>query len=183
MSTHLRILLARVVAWTLARGSDLMATVYRGWQALTVREHSIPIEVLVADRRRRRAIERELRRGLRRLRRIVGASSPADVAIMVQQVITADRQLAGCYHLGQRPDGTPCALLRLALQVDGRRLGTDDLLAVLAEQWIALVQRQNGPGVLVPVNLEPREARPAGHHTLRPDPLGPYPNGTGPHRA
>src|SRR5439155_23001134 len=101
----------------------------------------------------------ELRTGLRRLQRALGAPLPPHAAVVVQQVIRTDRQLAGCYQVGQRPDGCRLALIRLALQVDGRGLDTDELLAALAEQCIGLAtQDSGGSSVLVPVELGP--ARP-----------------------
>lgn len=156
-------------------------TACRLWQALRRWRRSVPVEVLIADRSRRRALERELRTGLRRLQRALGAPLPGDLAVVVQQVIMTDRQMAGCCQVGQRPAGGRFALIRLALQVNGRRLSTDELLAALAEQCIGLATREGGsPSVLVPVELEPVEPAEVGHlRALRPDPLAPHPNGSG----
>ena len=148
------------------------------WRALRRWQPPTPVAVLIADRTRRRAVERELRCGLTHLQRVLGAPRPAELAIVVQQVITTDRQLAGCYQLGQRPDGSRFALVRLALQVNGRRLTTDELLAVLAEQCIGVLT-QHSPSVLVPVELEPGPGEPRRPAPLRPDPLVPHANGTG----
>jgi hypothetical protein len=144
----------------------------------------VPVEVFVADVARRRVLERELRHALRRLQRALGAPLPAGVAVVVQQVIVTDRQLAGCYQVGRRPDGTQFALVRLALQANGRRHSTDDLLAALAEQCIGLaLQHGGGPSVLVPVELEIPQVAPPPPRTpadvrrvsgLRPDPLAPH---------
>jgi hypothetical protein len=134
------------------------------------------VEVLVADRTRRRIAERELRRGLHRLQRALGAPLPVELAIVVQQVIVTDRQLAGCYQVGQRPNGSRFALMRLALQVNGRRLTTDELLAALAEQYIGLAT-QECTSTLVPIDFEPgppAESRRLA--ALRPDPLAPHAN-------
>jgi len=132
----------------------------------------VPMEVLVKSRARRRAIERDLQSGLRRLRRALGMQFPTGVAVLVQQVITTDRQLAGCYQLARRPDGADLALIRLALQVDGRDLAMDEVLSVLAEQCIGLAVHQAGSGgVLIPIELEP--ARRNENERLRPDPLRP----------
>ena len=153
----------------------------RLWQALRRWRRSVPVEVLIADHARRRALERELRTGLCRLQRALGAQLLDDLAVVVQQVIQTDRQLAGCCQVGQRPAGRRFALIRLALQVNGRRLATDELLAVLAEQCIGLAMREGaGPSVLVPVELEPVGPTEVGHlRALRPDPLAPRPNGSG----
>lgn len=138
----------------------------------------VPIEVLVVDRTRRRTLERELRWGLGRLRRGLGEPFPPELTVLVQQVIRTDRQLAGCYLLGHRSDGSQFALVRLALQVDGNRLSTDDLLAVLAEQLIGLATQQN-TSVLVPIDLAPAPV-PVGRTTpvLPADPLASHTNGT-----
>lgn len=174
----------RVAASIGAAGWYCIEALRHGWQALRYRDSRIPVEVLVASGAGRWRIERELRTGLRQLQRILGELPLADVAIVVQQIITADRQLAGCCHLGHRLDGTHYALWRLALQVNGRRLSSDEILAVLAEQWIALSNQQNGSSVLVPIDVEPREAGTGRRSpTLRPDPLMPFPDGVNPHRA
>jgi hypothetical protein len=150
----------------------------------------VPVEVFVADVARRRVLERELRHALRRLQRALGAPLPAGLAVVVQQVIVADRQLAGCYQVGRRRDGTAFALVRLALQANGRRHSTDDLLAALAEQVVGLALQDGGPSVLVPVDLEAPRADPHRGHpghpvagrrvtALRPDPLSPGDGGVG----
>ena len=174
----------RLARWTRrigGAGVRCIGAVRRGWQALRRWRQSIPVEILVTDRAQRRRLHRDLRIGLRRLERALGGSFPTDVAVVVQQVICTDRQLAGCYQVGHQPGGGSFALIRLALQVDGRRLETDELLAALAEQCIGLaLHGSGGTGVLVPIELEP--ARPAEDgcpSALRPDPLAPTPDGRG----
>src|SRR5437867_13415317 len=103
-----------------------LAAAYRAVRARLGRRERVPIEVLVYDRRRRRALERELRWALRRLVRVLSAPLPAGTAVIVQEVVGAERPLAGCYHLAAGPDGAHVALVRLALEVGGRRLGTDE---------------------------------------------------------
>jgi hypothetical protein len=63
------------------------------------------------------------------------------------------------------------------LQVDGRRLETDELLAALAEQCIGLALHEGGgTGVLVPIELEPaRPIEEVHRNPLPPDPLAPAP--------
>ena len=137
-----------------------------------------PIQVLVKDRSKRRTIERDVRTGLRRLRRALGEAFPCDAVVVVQQVICTDRQLAGCYQLARQADGVGFALIRLALQVDGRQLSMDEVLSVLAEQCIGLaVQQAGGVGLLVPIELEPTGRSDDGRvDALRPDPLAPSPS-------
>ena len=146
------------------------------------RRQLLPVEVLIADPHRRRPIERELRAALRGLQRAVGSPHMIQIAVVVQQVIRTDRELAGCYQTGWRPDGVRYALLRLALQVNGRHLDTEELLAVLAEQYIGLTLEQSlGSSVLVPVELEAPEIRPTGRITpFRPNPLTPSNSATNP---
>ncbi len=134
-----------------------------------------PIQVLVKDRSHRRAIERDLTAGLRRLRRALGQAFPSDAVIVVQQVICTDRQLAGCYQLARHAEGAGFALIRLALQVDGRSLHMDEVLSVLAEQCIGLaVQQAGGIGLLVPIELESvRRSDDRRVDDVRRDPLAP----------
>src|SRR5262245_39326690 len=73
----------------------------RAWRALRCRH--TPVEVLIADPARRRALERELRTSLARLERALGAPLPPEAAVLVQQVIPAvvgERPLAGCFQTG-----------------------------------------------------------------------------------
>ena len=168
--------LARRGRWLAAVRTRCLPLLGRTWRAIRRWRRPVPVEILIADRAKRRRLERELRRGLRRLQRALGAPLPADLAIVVQQVIATERQLAGCYHLGQRPDGTRFALVRLALQVNGRRLSTDELLAALAEQCIGLAT-QGSSSVLVPIDFERGSSAVRRPSTLRPDPLASHPNG------
>ena len=169
--------LTRCGRWLAVARMRCVAGLGRAWRAIRRWRRPVPLEVLVADRTRRRALECELRRGLSQLQRAFGAPPPTELAVVVQQVIATDRQLAGCYQLGQRPDGTRFALVRLALQVNGRRLSTDELLAVLAEQCIGLATQQSA-SVLVPIDFEPAQPSDVRRlSALRPDPLAPDANG------
>ena len=155
----------------------LISSVRGAVRAYRERRRTAPIEVLVKHRAHRRAIERDLRSGLRRLKRALGEQFPVGVTVVVQQVICAERQLAGCYQLAHSPDGPGFALIRLALQVDGRQLPTDEILSILAEQCIGLAVQQSGArGVLVPIELDAvRRTHDGRRDELRPDPLGPAP--------
>ncbi len=172
--------LARCGRWLAAVRTRCVAFVSRARRTICRWRRRVPVEILIADRAKRRLLERELRYGLRRLQRALGAPLPAELAVVVQQVIATERQLAGCYQFGQRPDGTRFALVRLALQVNGRRASTDELLAALAEQCVGIAT-QGSASVLVPIDFEPAQpAQPAEarrHSALRPDPLAPHPNG------
>ena len=139
------------------------------------RRHPVRVEVLIADRARRRDLEYELRCGVRQLQRVLRCAFPEDLAIVVQCVIATDRQLAGRYQVGQRPDGKRFALAWLALQVGDQHVSTDELLAMLAELCISLATHElRGPSVLVPVAFE--STQPSDHRRangFRPDPLSP----------
>ena len=164
-SPHLATIPASVVT-ALARLARNVRRSLRQWR------HRVPIEVLIADRPRRIVLKRELDLGLRRLQVVLGETFSPNLAVVAQQVIATDRQMAGCYQVGQRPDGSCVALIRLALQVNGRRLSTDELLAALADACIELANQSSGAGVVVPIELPAPEPSPASPlHTLRPDPL------------
>jgi len=106
MSKQFRTYAGCISAWLMTAASHVTGTVRFGREALLYRGDQIPLEVLLTNGSRRRKIERELRAGLRQLQRVLGPPSLVEITIVVQQVITMDRQLAGCYQLGQRPDGS-----------------------------------------------------------------------------
>jgi hypothetical protein len=112
------------------------------------------------------------------LRRILGTAFPTDLSVIVQQVIATDRQLAGRYQVGHRPNGSRFALAWLALNVGDQRLSADELLAMLAELCIGLATHElNGPSVLVPVAFEPAQPTDLGRtNGFRPDPLAHHVN-------
>ncbi len=179
MTKYLRNLLACLRARSPTIHNWLVDGVRRGRRALYDLRHPIRVEVLIVDRVKRRNLEVELRRGLRRLGQVVGIPYPTRAAVVVQQVLKTDRQFAGCYQLWHHPDGARCVLFRLALEVNGRPLGPDELLAALAEQWICLaIEQSAAPSVLVPVEFDPTHPSETRRLTaLRPDPLAPHPNG------
>jgi hypothetical protein len=109
------------------------------------------VEVLVADRGRARTLAREIRGTLRALRRGLGPALPDELVVVVQQVVRADRPLVGCYDVARRADGGRFVLVRVALSVGPRKLGTDEVLAALADQVIALAEV--GPREVVPLEL------------------------------
>ena len=183
MSKHLRTYAAWISAWLMTAVSHATGSVRYGWEARRYRDDQVPIEVLLTNGSRRRKIERELRAGLRQLQHLLGPPSLVEIAVVVQHVITMDGQLAGCYQLRRRLDGSQSALLRVALEVNHRRLSSDDLLAVVAEQWIAIANLQDGPSLLVSIEYESGQTHPEKlASSLRLDPLMPYRDGVHPHR-
>jgi hypothetical protein len=96
ISKHLVTLAIQFIEWVWALGGHIVEALLSGWEALRYRDGRIPIEVLVANGTRRRRLERKLRAGLLQLQRALGERPSGEVAVLVQQVITTDRQLAGC---------------------------------------------------------------------------------------
>lgn len=99
----------------------------------------IPIEVLVSNDSERRTLERQLRVTLHKLR---GALHPLPsgrrVALVVQHSLGAEVPLASRCDARQDAGGTVLYLIRLALHVHGRALPTDEVLAQLADRYVAL---------------------------------------------
>lgn len=99
-----------------------------------------PIEVLIGDRRRRRDLEQALRAAIRQLDGAQGVAAPAS-ALIVQRIVwdgwggDGGRQIHGCARRPARFAADPRPRLCLALEVDGRALPLDEILATLAELW------------------------------------------------
>lgn len=182
MSRRQRSRWRRRITWILAVASRLRRTAYRLWQTICRRCRQVQIEVMVSDKEARQTLEWELRSGLGRMQRVLGAPLPAELAVVVQQVIQTDRQLAGCYQVGESPDGSRFALIRLALEVNCQRLSVDELLSVLVEQCIGLATLQDGGfSVLVPVEFNCSQPGESSDLTaFKADPLTPHRNGAAP---
>lgn len=115
---------------------------------------TIAVAVLTAQRHRRRTLRRQIEGAARQLERTSPLRSPIELGVIVQQFLGSDRPLAGCYQIGQRSDGSCRVLFRLAMAVNDRCLDIDSILAVFAEEWIALASQQaEGSIVSVPVDL------------------------------
>ena len=131
------------------------------WRQVHRRLLGPPLVVMVADRSQRRSLEREIGRGLRRLKLALGPAALNHVTVVVQHTIATDHQVAGCYHIGKHADGSSFTLVRLALNVNDRALSIDEILATLTEQCVSLaVQQGGGMSVIVPVELD-APSRPA----------------------
>lgn len=175
MSNCFQRIRVRLRVWLGAARHRIAGVMCGLWHALRHRSHRVPVEVLLVGRVHRRVMKRHLRATLHRLQYVLGDSFPAATAVIVQRIVVSDRQLAGCYQLGQRADGTRFALIRLGLEIDGQSLGVDEILSVLAEQCIALAMQQGAPSLLVPIDLYPGQSKSIQHSTsLRPDPLAPH---------
>lgn len=111
----------------------------------------IPITVLILDPIERKRLERAVRAAVRCLPAVIELPA-VEVAILVQQVVATDRQLAGCIQTVRRTGGSGVILLRLARAVNGQALSSDELLATLAELWIRLtIQHSGWATTLVPL--------------------------------
>ncbi|MGI8916097.1 MAG: hypothetical protein ACR2JY_20370 [Chloroflexota bacterium] len=113
----------------------LVAAGIRFWPAL--RPSPVPIEVILGDQGQRRRWRRLISGAVRRLRRLVGASPGASLALLVTEWLP-DGQRATCVPARRRADGRTVHLVSLALNVPERRLTPDEVLAALAEQYLAL---------------------------------------------
>jgi hypothetical protein len=121
--------LSRIVSRALSCGADALQ---RTWRALPRRR--VPcVEVMLADDGRARAIQRDVRLGMRRLRRALGSTLLRDVSVIVQQTVGANEPP---YELLERDDESYQVVIRLPLNVDGRTLVPDELLATLADRCI-----------------------------------------------
>ena len=151
----------------------------RAWRvALLRRLRPTPVVVLVADPAQRASLELEVRYSLRRLERVLGHGVFATMTVIVQHSIHLEHAVAGCTHVGQHADGSPFALVRVALNVHGRDLTIDEVLAVLAEQCIGLAfQQAGGLSVVVPVEWPSTVSAVVNSTTAMRDPLAPSPNG------
>ena len=136
-----------------------------------------PVVVLIADPAQRVSLEFEVRRGLHRLERVLGFAIFAPMTVIVQHSIHLEHAVAGCTHVGQHADGSPFALVRVALSVDGHDLSIDEALAVLTEQCIGLVvQQAGGLSVVVPIEWATTASPSSGPPPIERDPLAPSPN-------
>ena len=151
----------------------------RAWRpAMHRRFRPTPVVVMVADPVRRASLEFEVRCSMRRLECVLGHAVFPRLSVVVQHSIHLEHAVAGCTHVGQHADGSPFALVRVALSVDGHDLSIDEALAVLTEQCIGLVvQQAGGLSVVVPIEWATTASPSSGPPPVERDPLAPYPNG------
>lgn len=102
-----------------------------------LRRTPVPIEVISGDRACRVRWRHLIGDGVRRLQRLTGApTSPAFALLVVESL--PDGQRSALSSVRRRGDGRAFQLVRLALSVPERRLVPDEVLAVLAEQYLAV---------------------------------------------
>jgi hypothetical protein len=110
---------------------------YAAWQEL--RPVPFPVVVLAGNATSRRRWRRRLGDTVRRLQRLVGPPPGADLALLLVEWLP-EGQRATCVAIRRRSDGQTIRLLCLALSVPERRLTPDEVLAALAEQYLACAQ-------------------------------------------
>ena len=136
----------------------------------------LPLTIMVADARQRRQLERALHAALRQLRSAHGAPCPAS-AIVVQRLVwdgwggEHGQQVHGCAQRPPRFAADPRPQFHLALEVDGRVLPVDEVLATLAELWALPVRGDER--AFVPIVFRPPPPQPPSSPTrpARPTPL------------
>jgi hypothetical protein len=126
-----------------------------------------PIEVLVGDGRQRRELERALRAAIRQLDGATAVSAPAS-ALVVQRIVwdgwdgDGGRQIHGCARRPARFAADPRPRLCLALEVDGRALPLDEILATLAELWTLHLKGDDRDFVPIVLGTATTPRRPGG---------------------
>src|SRR5262245_47275155 len=93
----------RIAHWIDRARKGIAGLLCKTYQRIQRCGRGIPVEVLVSDPRRRVSLERDLHQGIRQLCRALGTHFPSDVAVIVQEIIQTDRQIAGCYQVTQPP--------------------------------------------------------------------------------
>lgn len=129
---------------------------------------------VIVDSRRRQAgrLRREVARAARTYARGLGAELPAGLLVVVQRVVYEGRQLNGLLQAFDGVSGNRRYVVHLALSVNGRQVGDDELLAALRHQLARALEDIVGKPVLnVPLDLEvPRVRAGAPIVELRPEP-------------
>ena len=120
--------------WFAIHRDDLAGTRRHWWW------HHPLVEILVADRRQRRQLERAICAAIRQLDRAHGGAATTS-ALVVQRIVwdgwggEGGRQIHSCARRPARFAADRPPRLCLALEVDGRALPLDEILAALAELW------------------------------------------------
>jgi hypothetical protein len=105
--------------------------------ARTIRRTAVPIEIISGDRACRWRWRRVIGNGVRRLQRLTGTPTSPAIALLVVESLP-DGQRSALSSVRRRGDGRTFHLVRLALSVPDRRLAPDEVLAALAEQYLAV---------------------------------------------
>ncbi len=115
-------------------------------------------------------LRRTILRAVRVYTRALGTTLPAGLAVIVQRVVYDGRQLNALLQAFETPDGDRRYVINLALSVNGRQVGEEELLATLRHQLQSVFEDQAGKSVLnVPLDLEVPRLRAASIVEMRPD--------------
>lgn len=130
-----------------------------------------PTVIIDARRRQARRLRREMARAARTYVHALGAELPPGLAVVIQRVVHEGRPLNGLLQAFEAADGNRRYVLHLALSVNGRQVGEDELLAALRHQLTRALEDAIGKPVLnVPLDLEvPRARASASVVELRPE--------------
>lgn len=131
------------LAAVIAVAAVILAVGFRLWPAL---RPPVPIEVLSPDWRRRLRVRRQLGAAMHRLCRLAGR---VEVVLLAVEALP-QQQRATCSPVRRRADGSTPQLISLALTIEGRRLTSDEVLAALASQYLALALASTRPRVKAP---------------------------------
>jgi len=141
------------------------------WRAAVTRLRPAPTVIVDVRRRQARRLRRAVARGARTYARALGAEIPPRLLVVVQRVVYEGRQLNALLQAFDAPDGERRYVLHLALSINGRQVGEDELLAALRHQLARVLEDAVGkPTLSVPLDLEvPRVRASAPIVELRPD--------------
>ncbi|GEM_PF-6023660 len=114
-----------------AAGVRLVRGIWRRWRH---QQAMVCVTVVIASRRRRWRVRRHLRAGARQLQCAFGE---LPLIVVAQERLDGGRR-SRCHTSYLRADGTPAAVIRLALTLDQQRLTIDELLAALVDEYVAL---------------------------------------------
>jgi len=103
------------------------------------------IDVAIGDRRRARAIARELSRAVARRAAALGFAVPATTSVLVDRRVYQDeREIPSCLDIQARPDQPARYIIRLALSCQGQGRDLDEVFADLNHQVLALYYHLSG---------------------------------------
>jgi hypothetical protein len=141
------------------------------WRAAVRRLRPTPTVIVDVRRRQAGRLRREVARAARTYARALGAEMPARLLIVVQRVVYEGHQLNALLQAFDASDGSRRYVLHLALSINGRQVGEDELLAALRHQLAHVLEDAVGkPALSVPLDLEvPRVRASAPIVELRPD--------------
>ncbi|MDP2949770.1 MAG: hypothetical protein Q8P22_09575 [Chloroflexota bacterium] len=130
-----------------------------------------PAVIVDSRRRQARRLRREVARAARTYARALGTELPQGLLVVIQRVVYDGRQLNGLLQAFDGASGNRRYVVHLALSVNGRQVGDDELVAALRHQLTRALEDIVGkPALNVPLDLEvPRVRAGAPIVELRPE--------------